>query len=263
MSGLFWIAIGVMATVALGFVALPLLKTNRKATLLSVAVVVPVLAAGLYMELGSPGVDGTSHQSSAPRAAASNAAAADSSTPVGSVASMVDGLAVRLGENPEDGGSWLLLAKSYKHLNRIDDAVHAYGKAAALGEYDEELATLSGGTVEATATGAQIFGNVRLSPDALSIVQPGDTVFIFAKAVNGPPAPLAILQRPVSELPLDFLLNDSQSMIDGMKLSNFSEVVVIARITRGGDATVALQGLEAKSDTLVVADNRHLDLTIE
>jgi hypothetical protein len=263
MSGLFWIALGVMGTVALGFVALPLLQTNRKATLLSVAILVPVLTAGLYMELGSPDAGNAGHASIAMRAPASKPLSAASDEGIGSVASMLDGLEARLGENPDDGGSWLLLAKSYKYLNRIDEAIDAYGKAAALGEHDDELAALSGGAIEEASTGAQIFGNVKLSPDALDIVQATDTVFIFAKAVNGPPAPLAILQRPASELPIDFLLNDSQSMIEGMKLSAFNEVVVTARITRGGDATVALRGLEAKSETVIVAENRHLHLTIE
>jgi len=244
-----------MAVVAFGFVAMPLLKANRKATLLTVAIAVPLLAAGLYLQLGSPDANEIRHQPSQP--------ASDESSNVGSVASMIDGLASRLSDNPDDGGSWLLLARSYRHLNRIDEAVDAYERAAALGQFDAELAELGSSMGEAQSTGARIYGNVKLSPDAVDIVQPTDTVFIFAKAVNGPAAPIAVLQRAASELPIDFLLNDSQSMVAGQKLSNFDEVVVTARITRGGDATVALQGLEAKSDTIMVADNRHLNLTIE
>lgn len=57
---------------------------------------------------------------------------------------MVEGLAIRLEENPEDGASWLLLAKSYKHLGQIPDAIAAYAKAAALGKTDPDLAALSG-----------------------------------------------------------------------------------------------------------------------
>jgi len=262
-SGLFWIATFVMAVVASGFVAMPLLKANRKATLLTVAIAVPLLAAGLYVRLGSPDVNVATQRSNLPQRPASNAAASTGSTNVGSVASMVESLASRLRDNPDDGGSWLLLARSYKHLNRIDDATDAYERAAALGQFDAELAELGGGVSEAQSTGARIYGNVKLSPDAAGIVQPTDTVFIFAKAVNGPAAPIAVLQRAASELPIDFLLNDSQAMVAGQKLSNFDEVVVTARITRGGGATVALQGLEAKSDTILVAENRHLNLTIE
>jgi tetratricopeptide (TPR) repeat protein len=261
-SGLFWIATVVMVVVAFGFVAMPLLKANRKATLLAVAIAVPLLAAGLYRQLGSPDTNGVSQRSNLPQGPASSVATGTASTNVGSVASMIEGLASRLRDNPDDGGSWLLLARSYRHLNRLDEAADAYEKAAALGQFDAELAELDG-TSNAPAAGTRIYGNVRLSPDAAGIVQPTDTVFIFAKALYGPPAPIAVLQRAASELPIDFLLNDSQSMVAGVKLSDFDEVVVTARITRGGDATVSLQGLEAKSDTILVADNRHLNLTIE
>ena len=64
--------------------------------------------------------------------------------PVASVASMVDELAARLQEEPGDAKGWLLLAKSYKHLGRIEEAQRAYKQAAMLGEYDEGLAALDG-----------------------------------------------------------------------------------------------------------------------
>jgi cytochrome c-type biogenesis protein CcmH/NrfG len=57
---------------------------------------------------------------------------------------MVEGLAKRLESNPEDGASWLLLAKSYKHLGLVPDAIAAYSRAAALGKTDTDLAALSG-----------------------------------------------------------------------------------------------------------------------
>jgi len=264
-SASFWIAIIAMALVAVGFIAWPLLKGSRKAILVAVAIAVPVTAAALYSVLGSPDVNTTAHRlTSAATAGATNASTTNER--VGSVASMLDGLASRLEENPEDADSWLLLARSYKHLNRIDDAIGAYTHAEALGQFDADLSALSNvdnSSAKYAANDSRIYGNVELADEAVSVVQPTDTVFIFAKAVNGPPAPLAVLQRPAAELPIDFLLNDSQSMIEGMKLSDFDEVIVTARITRGGDATVALQGLEAKSGLVRIADNQHLNLTIK
>ena len=258
-SGSFWLAIIAMVLVAVGFVAWPLLKSRRKSILVAVAVAVPVAAAALYSWLGSPDVDPTAQRPM------STATANTTNERIGSVASMVDKLASRLRDNPEDADNWLLLARSYKHLNRVDEAIDAYKHAEALGQFDADLAelvNLDNSSSENVVDGAKIYGNVKLADEVASVVQPTDTVFIFAKAVNGPPAPLAVLQRPASELPIDFLLNDSQSMIAGMKLSNFEEVIVTARITRGGDATVALQGLEAKSEIVRIADNRHLNLTI-
>ncbi len=260
MSAPFWMVIVVMAVVAFGFVASPLFRSNRRAMLLVVAIAVPILAAGLYMQLGSPGAGETAHSTRLPPTQATRDSA---SSGVASVASMVEGLANRLRDNPDDGGSWLLLARSHKHLNRTAEASAAYEKAAALGQYDAELAMLGSDTAEAPSFSAQIYGNVNLSANAPDIVRPDDTVVIFAKALHGPAAPLAVLQRSASELPIDFLLNDSQSMVAGLRLSDFEEVVVTARITRGGDATVALQGLQAHSSPIQVAENRHLNLTIK
>ena len=55
------------------------------------------------------------------------------------VSSLVDGLVARLHENPDDAGGWLLLAKSYRFLERPADAGPAYRRAAALGRTDAEL----------------------------------------------------------------------------------------------------------------------------
>jgi len=261
-SALFWIVIIAMAIAAVGFVASPLWKSSGKPMLIVIAIAVPLSAAALYALLGSPAADSAGQRP----AVATTTRMNTPNEAIGSVASMLEGLENRLQENPEDGGSWLLLARSYKHLNRTDDAINAYEHAAALGQIDAELAELAkpeSQNSEADSNVAGIYGNVQLAAEVSSVVEPTDTVFIFAKAVNGPPAPLAILQRPASELPIDFLLNDSQSMIAGMKLSDFEEVIVTARITRGGDATVALRGLEAKSESIQVAENRHLNLIIK
>ena len=261
LSGLFLLATIVMAIVAVGFVALPLLRNNKKATLIAVAIAVPVLASTLYMSLGSP--DSARSASSQPSLTSDQRSGNTGDEKVGSVASMLEGLASRLEENPDDGGSWLLLARSYNHLGRTNEAAHAYERAVALGQFDAELDAVSNNALTSVAAASLISGNVKISEAARDIVLPTDTVFIFAKAVNGPAAPIAVLQRPAAELPIDFQLDDSRSMVAGMNLSAFDEVVVTARITRDGDATVALQGLEAKSDTIRVSDNPHLNLTIE
>jgi len=262
-TGFFWLATIVMAVVALGFVALPLLQNNRRNVVLAVTIALPLVAAGLYMKLGSPTVSMVGATTTQSGRTTENESSSAASEKIGSVASMVEGLALRLEENPEDADSWLLLARSYKHLNRIEDATSAYEKATALGRVDADLAALGSEKAVETTVDAQIFGNVSLSSAAKEIIKPGDTVFIFARAVDGPPMPVAVLQRPATDLPIDFLLNDSQSMTAGMELSKFEQVIVTARVTRKGDAMTSLQGLEATSETIRVADNRHLDLIIE
>jgi hypothetical protein len=262
MSAVFWVATIVMALLAFSFVATPLIKNNRRFGLAGLAVALPMFAAGMYWFVGSP--QAANYKPPArPSVQGETGTASSTARPVGSVASMVDGLSERLQQDPDDGKGWLLLARSYNHLKRIPEARDAYKNAVALGEYDEELANLSGLTDSETVSGAQIFGNLSLSERSREILQPTDTVFIFARAVGGPTMPVAVLQRPVSDLPLDFLLNDSQAMSDDARLSNHEQVIVTARISRSGVATDALQGLEAESEVITVADNRHLNLTIE
>ena len=67
------------------------------------------------------------------------------------VSSLVDGLAKRLYENPDDAGGWLLLAKSYRHLDRPAEANTAYANAKQLGQSDADLeAWLAGNSSEET-----------------------------------------------------------------------------------------------------------------
>ena len=86
------------------------------------------------------------------------------------------------------------------------------------------------------ATPASIQGIVSLSPTLKSKVAPDDTVFIFARAAQGPRMPLAILKRKANELPITFTLDDSTAMADELKLSKFELVIVGARVSKSGNA---------------------------
>lgn len=99
----------------------------------------------------------------------------------------------------------------------------------------------SGGTpVEAplaTAQQARLRVRVSLSAALSGNVQPSDTVFIFARAVSWPPAPLAVKRVTVADLPVDVELTDADAMMPQLKLSNFPEVQLVARVSRAGQPT--------------------------
>ncbi len=85
--------------------------------------------------------------------------------------------------------------------------------------------------------------------DALRV--PSDAiVFIFARAAGGPPAPLAVQRLPVSALPRTVVLDESMSMIEGMGLGDFDDVVVTARLSRSGDVTPKAGDYEARSSLI-------------
>ena len=109
---------------------------------------------------------------------------------------------------------------------------------------------------------ASIQGIVSLSPALKSKVVPDDTVFIFARAAQGPRMPLAILKRKAGELPITFTLDDSTAMADEFKLSKFQFVVVGARVSRSGNALPQSGDLVGQSAP-VKAGGSKLTLTID
>jgi len=95
-------------------------------------------------------------------------------------------------------------------------------------------------------TVARVSGVVTLHPKLADKVGPDDTVFIFARAAEGPRMPLAILRKQGRDLPVKFTLDDSMAMAPQMKLSAFPKVVIGARVSKTANATASpgdLQGL--------------------
>lgn len=90
-------------------------------------------------------------------------------------------------------------------------------------------------------------GTVSLAPQLKSQAGPEDTVYVFARAAEGPPLPLAIARARVRDLPYSFQLDDSMSMNPAMSLSAFPTVVVTARVSKSGNAAPQAGDLQGAS----------------
>ena len=118
------------------------------------------------------------------------------------------------------------------------------------------------GDTSSASAGGGISGRVSLAPTLAARVAPTDTVFIFARAAEGPRMPLAILKRSVSDLPIRFTLDDSMAMSPELKLSKFASVVVGARVSKSGNAMPQPGDLVGQSAPLT-AGSAGLELVIE
>lgn len=107
------------------------------------------------------------------------------------------------------------------------------------------LSPKSPGTPASAPVGlAFVAGRVSVDPGLGKSLSPDDTVFIFARPAEGSRMPVAMLRRHVRDLPIDFALDDSLSMVAGTKLSKFEHVIVGARISHRGDVIPAAGDLQ-------------------
>jgi cytochrome c-type biogenesis protein CcmH len=113
-------------------------------------------------------------------------------------------------------------------------------------------AATSAASTTSAATNATIAGTVSLAPALAAKVTPTDTVFIFARAAEGPKMPLAILRKQVKDLPAAFTLDDSMAMAPNFALSKFPSVVVGARVSKSGSAAPQAGDLEGLSPAVKV-----------
>lgn len=95
--------------------------------------------------------------------------------------------------------------------------------------------------------GAGLRVRVALAGDLAGRVRPQDTVFVFARPVEGPRMPLAVARLRVADLPAELTLDDSSAMSPQMRLSAFERVVVVARVSRSGDVDPQPGDLEGQS----------------
>ena len=156
--------------------------------------------------------------------------------------------------DPKEVTSLGLLGIAAFEGERYQQAIDYWNRLLAqLPEDDKSREALQGGINRATerleASGGKVAASpaakaaallkvrVDLSSELKGKVQPGDSVFIFARAVSGPPAPLAAKRLTVADLPVTVELGDADAMMPQLKLSNFPEVQLVARISRAGQPT--------------------------
>nr|WP_256833345.1 c-type cytochrome biogenesis protein CcmI [Pseudomonas oleovorans] len=156
--------------------------------------------------------------------------------------------------DPQEVTSLGLLGIAAYESQRYADAVRYWERlVAVLPEQDPSRAAIAGGIERArqqmgegeqpsaaAAPSAKVHAlevSVSLSPEVQQSVQPDDAVFVFARALSGPPMPLAVKRLKVSDLPVQISLSDVDAMMPELKISRFDQVQLVGRVSRAGNAT--------------------------
>jgi cytochrome c-type biogenesis protein CcmH len=112
------------------------------------------------------------------------------------------------------------------------------------------------------AGGRSLTVKVSLAEPVRASAEPDDTVFVFARAAEGPPMPLAVARRKVRDLPMTVVLDDSMAMMPAMSLSKFDRVQVAARVSKSGSAQASSGDLQSESVLVAERDPGTIELVI-
>jgi cytochrome c-type biogenesis protein CcmH len=95
-----------------------------------------------------------------------------------------------------------------------------------------------------------VSGTVKLAPALAANIDPAATVFVYARATHGAAMPLAIERTTVKDLPYTYHLDDSKGLMPANKLSQATEVIIVARISKTGDAKPQAGDLQGTSSAV-------------
>jgi cytochrome c-type biogenesis protein CcmH len=118
--------------------------------------------------------------------------------------------------------------------NAIATVRDKMGLPARAGSSGQAASAAPTGPAESSAL--NVSGQISLSAALKAKVSPNDAVFVYATPANGDRMPLAIMKTTVSQLPLNFTLDDSTAMTPERKLSTAGEVLIKVRVSKSGNA---------------------------
>ncbi len=110
-----------------------------------------------------------------------------------------------------------------------------------------EIETMLGAAPQAPAAPAAVTVAVTLAPALAADLAPDTPLFVLARAVDGPPLPLAVTRATVADLPLTVTLDESMAMAPGASLADHERVYLVARVARSGQARAASGDYEGRS----------------
>ena len=171
----------------------------------------------------------------------------------------------RSGNRAAAAASWQRLLDqgglNEEQTRRVQQAIANAGVASATPPSRATAGTATGRSPAAAPATLRVL--VDISPELAARASPTDMLFVFARAEQGPPMPLAVSRHRVAELPLTVTLDDSMAITPQLRLSMFPSVTVGARISKSSSATPSPGDLQGRSAPLSPAGETPVAVTID
>lgn len=156
-----------------------------------------------------------------------------------------------LAQSPQHQRGLWLMGISEMQANRYADAIAYWQRLVDGLPPDSEIAGSVREQIEAARkqlpagvagtdtdpSAAVLTVSVDVAPALRPQLTGTEVLYVFARLPSGPRAPLAVARVPAAHYPLQVVLRDDMGMLPGQTLSQASEVVVEARISKTGSAT--------------------------
>lgn len=133
---------------------------------------------------------------------------------------------------------------------------------ARIAEIDEKLKSANNLQQNAALQGPAISVTIELADELKQAVPQNAVLFVFAKAVAGPPMPVAVVKLADFNFPQTVVLSDANAMVDGLNLSSTPSIKLVARVSRDENVAAAEGELQGESAELVVSDTQQYVLKI-
>lgn len=117
-------------------------------------------------------------------------------------------------------------------------------------------------TPETPTTQSDLEVDITIDPQLVNALSGDETVFVIARAADGPSTPLAVRRMTVADLPARLTLNDRDAMVEGMDLSSFPEVVITARVSMSGGVDARPGDFQGQTDVVSISEIPSASLTI-
>jgi cytochrome c-type biogenesis protein CcmH len=166
------------------------------------------------------------------------------------------------GQYHDAAATWRLLQPQLEPGSQVAQAV-AQQIAVADARAGGAPADAPGNVPAAAAQGAALQVKISLAPELKAKLAAGDTLFVYARAENGPPMPLAVAKLDASQLPTSVTLTDAMAMTPAMKLSSVPRVFVGARITHSGQPIAQPGDLEGNAGIVAVDSKTPITISID
>ncbi|MBI2379405.1 MAG: c-type cytochrome biogenesis protein CcmI [Gammaproteobacteria bacterium] len=163
-------------------------------------------------------------------------------------------LAKALSLNPKHEGALMLQGFSRFTAGRYAEAIAAWESLLAGRPEDSESRRLLQTSIDEArrrmspqAAAGDIAVEIDITPELRTRIGTTGRIFVYAKAGDGSPMPLAALALSPGDWPVRVSLGDAQAMTPARKLSQFAAVSVGARWSPSGQATPQSGDIEAQS----------------